>query len=76
LEFTNTPYVKFPSNENRERERGGYGDYRNSAIRSSSNGAAVAAAATGMIGNAGMTGIMIRGGGKSKEKILIFIYLF
>src|SRR5258708_37952396 len=30
LEFTNTPYVKsFRPNENRERERGGYGDYRN-----------------------------------------------
>lgn len=31
LEFTNTPYVKsFRTNENRgERDRGGYGDYRN-----------------------------------------------
>jgi hypothetical protein len=30
LEFTNTPYVKsYRPNENRERERGGYGDYRN-----------------------------------------------
>jgi hypothetical protein len=30
LEFTNTPYVKsFRPQENRERERGGYGDYRN-----------------------------------------------
>ena len=30
LEFTNTPYVKsFRPQENRERDRGGYGDYRN-----------------------------------------------
>lgn len=30
LEFTNTPYVKsFRQNENRDRDRGGYGDYRN-----------------------------------------------
>lgn len=30
LEFTNTPYVKsFRTPDNRDRERGGYGDYRN-----------------------------------------------
>src|SRR5260221_8689961 len=30
LEFTNTPYVKsFRPSDNRERDRGGYGDYRN-----------------------------------------------
>jgi hypothetical protein len=30
LEFTNTPYVKaYRANENRDRDRGGYGDYRN-----------------------------------------------